>query len=170
MGSWVKLICFLQQSFSSHVASIIFMCFIVSIVFGIAFRSFWLAGCFCFYTIESKAVRMAYGLAFFTSAHKFSSVPNGMLLCRIVCIGFMLSSMHFLLKVFPAILIEGKWAVGLSLYSVFSNNHFPLMCPNLYSLRTNSESFASLAKHCSIYMLFYCYSALHHLLHVILFC
>ena len=31
VGSWVKLICFLQQSFSSHVSSVIFMCFIVSI-------------------------------------------------------------------------------------------------------------------------------------------
>ncbi|PVH65238.1 hypothetical protein PAHAL_2G443300 [Panicum hallii] len=66
-------------------------------------------------------------IGFFSSAHKFSSVLNGMLLCRIVCIGFMLSSMHFSPKVFPAIVIEGKWAVGLSLYSVFSNNHFPLM-------------------------------------------
>jgi len=113
---------------------------------------------------------MAYGLAFFYICAQvfFSSewhVTMQDSVYRLYAFFY-----AFLPKVFPAILIEGKWAVGLSLYSVFSNNHFPLMCPNLYSLRTISESFASLAKHCSIYMLFYCYSALHHLLHVILFC
>ncbi|KAF2923858.1 hypothetical protein DAI22_07g224700 [Oryza sativa Japonica Group] len=39
-----------------------------------------------------------------------------MLPCRIVCIGLMPYAMHFLPKVFPAISIRGKWAVGLSLF------------------------------------------------------
>ena len=168
VGSWVKLICFLQQSFSSHVS---YLCVSLSPLFlvqlSIAFD--WLD--------VSAFTQQNLKLSEWLMDWLFLHLRTSFLQFRMACYyaGQCVSALCFLLciflpKVFPAILIEGKWAVGLSLYSVFSNNHFPLMCPNLYSLRTNSESFASLAKHCSIYMLFYCYSALHHLLHVILFC
>ena len=45
--------------------------------------------------------------------------------CRISVYQLNALSMHFWLKVFPAILICGKWAVGLSLIISFANNHFP---------------------------------------------